>query len=249
MPGSSFTVCLLGSLVRVRAGSAACAAARRLWRGSLTEEAATADITVDLSLAIAPALADIATRLNALVLENCHPLTVHAGVVATANRAIALPAVSGAGKSTLVAACLLAGFEYLSDEALHVGPGGHAVPYPRPLGLSDDSAARLSVADRGVSAGDERLIAPEDLGVVAKEPALVRHVVALDRRAGSTASLERMTEADTVHLLLTHSFNHYLAPQEAMAAAARIAAGAGAWRLSYGEAVEAAGLLSSLAQR
>jgi hypothetical protein len=240
---------LLDSRIRVTASAAACAAARLLWSGTLTDEAASVELEVDASLPLAPSLADIATRLNATVIENCQPLTVHAGVVASPNGAIALPAVSGAGKSTLVAACLLAGLEYVSDEALHLGhgvSGGHAVPYPRPLGLSEESAARLCLGALGYSAGDERLIAPEDLGLVARGPVPVRHVVALDRRTGATPSLERLTEADAVHLLLTHSFNHYVAPLAAMAAAARIASGACAWRLTYGEATEAAGVLSAL---
>ncbi|MDQ1715499.1 MAG: hypothetical protein QOC60_1444, partial [Frankiaceae bacterium] len=133
MPSASFSVRLLDSRIRVTASAAACAAARQLWRGTLTEETPLAELEVDPGLGLAPALANIATRLNAAVIESCQPLTVHAGVVASPSGAIALPAVSGAGKSTLVAACLLAGLDYVSDEALHLGHGeygGHAVPYP-----------------------------------------------------------------------------------------------------------------------
>lgn len=251
MDTSTFSVLLLNSRIRVVASAEACIAARDLWRGAVTADAADGagahdvEIRVDERLALDASLNEIATRCNSAVLARCRTLTVHAGVVASPNGAIVVPAVSGAGKSTLVGACVLAGLAYVSDEALHLGPGAEAVPYPRPLGLSAESAARLGVSHLGFSAGEERLIAPQDLGIVAEQAVAVTHIVAIDRRVGATAGLERLTEADAVHLLLSHSFNHYLAPRAALASAAQLATGARAWRLTYGEAREAAGVIAA----
>ena len=250
MTSSAFDVLLLGSRIRVVASSEACAAARDLWRGTLASHdpsfaAPDVDIRVDEALSLASALLEIATACNAAALARCRTLTIHAGVVASPGGAIVVPAVSGAGKSTLVGACALAGLTYVSDEALHVSPDGDAVPYPRPLGLSEESTARLAVQALGYDAGDERLIAPEDLGSVALHPVPVAHIVAIERRAGASARLEPLPQADAVRLLLTHSFNHYLAPRAAVAAAAQLANGAKTWRLSYTEATDAAALIAA----
>jgi hypothetical protein len=246
---SSFAVRLLDSVIRVTAGDDACGAARQLWRGTLCDippGAVTADITVDDRLDLATSLGQIATRLNAAALDAARQFTVHAGVVASGDAAIVLPAVSGAGKSTLTAACVLAGLAYVSDEALSVSPAGDGAPYPRPVGLSEHSAALLGVAALGMVAGDERLLAPEDLGAVAGDAVRVAHVVVLDRRVGASASLAPLPALDAVRLLLENSFNHFRAPVEAVEAASRIAGGARVWRLAYGEAPDAAQLLTSL---
>ncbi len=67
-----------------------------------------------------PALSYLLAQLTASAIEHFEGFAVHAGVVAIDGRAIVIPAASGTGKTTLTAACLHAGFDYLSDEALCV---------------------------------------------------------------------------------------------------------------------------------
>lgn len=60
---------------------------------------------------------------------------IHAGVVASGDKAIVLPATTQGGKSTLTAALIYAGHLYLSDDTAPIdGPSGRV--YPFPLGLS-----------------------------------------------------------------------------------------------------------------
>lgn len=240
---------MLDSPIRVSASAAACDAARALWRGTLADSAsgtAAAEVAVNVHLDVAESLAEIATRINAAVLEATCRLTVHAGVVASGRAAIVLPAVSGAGKSTLTAACVRAGLTYVSDEAFSISARDNATPYPRPVGLSEHSAALLGVQEFGVSAGAERLIAPEDLGAVARDEVPVTHVIKISRRNGATPALESLPALDAVHLLLSNAFNHYRAPADAVYAVSRIAGSARVWRLVYGEAPDAAHVLASL---
>jgi hypothetical protein len=80
---------------------------------------------------------------------------VHAGVVAAGGAAIAFPGPSGAGKTTLTVACLLAGLEYGSDEALCLDwETGAVLPYPRPLALTP-AAAELAGAGGAVPGWDD----------------------------------------------------------------------------------------------
>lgn len=104
----------------------------------------------------------LATHLNAAAVRQCAGLAVHAGGIASGGAVVALAADSGVGKSTLTAACLARGWEYVTDEALHLTRDGCVVPYPKPLTLSASSRALLDVPSSGV--GDERLVAVEDLG-------------------------------------------------------------------------------------
>ncbi|MCL4541096.1 MAG: hypothetical protein M1396_01950 [Chloroflexi bacterium] len=70
---------------------------------------------------------------------------IHAGAVAEGDRAILLPAASGSGKTTLVAALMLAGLDYLSDEVAVIEPGSrHLKPFSKPLCLREGAWYRLS---------------------------------------------------------------------------------------------------------
>jgi hypothetical protein len=59
---------------------------------------------------------------------------IHAGVVATRETCLLLPAPSGSGKSSLTAALIHRGFRYFSDEVALIEPGTFKVP-PVPLAL------------------------------------------------------------------------------------------------------------------
>jgi len=63
-------------------------------------------------------------------------LLFHAGAVSMDGQGVVLPGASGTGKTTLVAGLVVAGFDYLSDEAAAIDPiSGLLHPYPKALTL------------------------------------------------------------------------------------------------------------------
>lgn len=186
--------------------------------------------------------AHLLAALSAGVLEQYDGFAVHAGVVAARGEALCFPAASGVGKSTLTAACVAAGFRYVSDEALCVDPAtGHVVPFPRPIALSAASRELLGLAS---SAADVEVAfsAVELGGVVQTGPVPLGHVFHL-RRGPSPVRLEPLDRVAAVAPLLALSFNHYKRPAVSVELVGALARGARAWRLHYGDAPEAAELL------
>lgn len=187
-------------------------------------------------------------QLNLEVLGEVDHFAVHAGVVAAGGEVIAFPAESGDGKSTLTAACLAAGYDYVSDEALCVDYGTREiVPYPKPLGLSRWTRDILGLSDPLVGlqgTEDEAPMLAEELGAdVATGELRLAHVVLLDRTQGETR-LEPLPGSETMAALLRMSFNHYKRPQESFEVAAALAQHSRAWRLELSDPNEAARLLS-----
>lgn len=91
---------------------------------------------------------------------------VHAGCVAVGGRALLLPGPSRSGKSTLTAALVRAGATYYSDEYAVLLPGGHVLPYARPLylrGSDGEFTSATPVGELGGQAGD----GPCPVGLVA----------------------------------------------------------------------------------
>jgi hypothetical protein len=73
-------------------------------------------------------------------------LLLHAAALSFAGHGLLLPGPSGSGKSTLAAALVLAGFDYLTDEAAAIDPETlEMAPYPKPLSLRAGSAQRLRI--------------------------------------------------------------------------------------------------------
>ena len=186
-----------------------------------------------------PVLAEI----NRRAIEEMDYFGTHAGVVSIGDRTIAFPADSGEGKSTLVAACLQAGFEYVSDEALCLDYGDASViSYPKPLNLSRWSLERL-----GLSVEEEVTtkvpVAPTELGAIAVLlPRMLTDVVLLERMSG-TPSLERLPTSSAMAALLTASFNHYKRPAETYALISKVASATRASKIAYDEPKRAARLL------
>lgn len=201
-----------------------------------------ADVAGDDSVA----LSWLATAVNRAVLDRFAGLAVHAAVVASGPSVVAVPAPSGAGKTTLTAAALLAGFAYVSDEALCLDPhSGLVVAYPRALALSAWSRQALGL-DRvaGVPlGGGEVAIPPARLGArVAVSALALTDIVLIERRPGPS-SLVPADRAEAMTWLVERSFNHYKRPAESFEQIAALARRAGAWRLACGDPLEAAAVL------
>lgn len=96
---------------------------------------------LEVSRTPAMALSHVLWHLNqSAVRSSQRYVLVHAAAATRDGRAVLLPAASGSGKTTLVAALLMAGMDYLSDEvaALDVDTGlVHA--YPKPLSVDRGS--------------------------------------------------------------------------------------------------------------
>lgn len=187
----------------------------------------------------AQAVALLMASINLAVLDRCPHFAVHAAVVARDDRIVAFPADSGEGKSTLAAACLRAGFHYLSDEALVLDDQGRVVPYPKPVALSEWSRRRL-----GLEGDDEEsLYASAHLGSSphpGERP--VSEIVLMERGHGET-TLDPLPRSEAVPALLSRSFNHYKDPARAFRLATVTAGDSKVWRLRYDDPVEAAAAL------
>jgi hypothetical protein len=186
----------------------------------------------------AQTVAHVLTRLNEQVLLGSGLLTVHAGVVRARAGVVAWPAASGAGKSTLVAAALLRGYGYLSDEALCLDADGRAVPYPKPITLDPWAVTTLGLAalrtGSGSSSDDgaELAFAPHAVGASVEGSAGALAAVVLLRR-DTTPSLLPAGSDEAVAALLRHSFNHWRMPGAAVDSVHRAVQAAGVYRLSY----------------
>jgi hypothetical protein len=187
------------------------------------------------------------SEINQTALEGFDDLASHAGVVALGERAIAFPASSGGGKSTLAAACVQAGFQYVSDEALCLDLATRrVVPYPKPCALSPKSRDLLGI-ERGdptfVSEDREALFTAEDLGGRTASGDLVLHNVVLAERGDGRVGLDPLTSAEVVAGVLKYSFNHYKHPEESFRVMVDIARHCRGWRLTYREPLQAVSLL------
>lgn len=184
-------------------------------------------------------------ELNAVALDAFAGFSVHAGVLGRGEHAIALPAESGGGKTTLVAAALLAGFDYVSDEALCVDfDSREVVAFPRPLVVSTWSRDCVGAGRAGVElAAGEWALTPGHLGAdVAVSPLRLTDVVHPVRRPGPAALL-RCEKSAAMGWLLGQSFNHYRRPVPSFTLAADLARRAHAWSLEFDDPHDAAHLL------
>jgi hypothetical protein len=184
--------------------------------------------------------------LNIAALAGAGCLALHAGVVARGGQVVAFPGPSGIGKSTLTVACLLAGLDYASDEALCLDWDTGAVgAYPRPLALTPD-AARLAGVDLPDPPPDgEVVLTAADLGAtIAAAPLTLTHLV-LPQRGAETA-LRPAPRSAAVAELLRRCFTSHKRPGEAFRLLHRTAADTTCWWLSLADPREAAAALAAL---
>ena len=185
--------------------------------------------------------------LNRQVIKEYGGFALHAGVVSIGGRAIAFPADSGGGKSTLTAACLQAGFDYVSDESLCIDvDSGSVEAYPKPLELSPWSRQQLGIDDGTLAFPADRnegMVTPVSLGSsIATDPIELSHVVLATFGADRTALVEAPGHV-AMATLIEYSFNHYKHGERAFTLAAQLANQVHVWRLDYDDPVAAAQLV------
>lgn len=153
---------------------------------------------------------------------------VHAGVVATNDRAIVLPGMSFAGKTTLVAALVRAGALYYSDEFAVLDEDGLVHPYAKPLSLRGANQVQVDhhVNSLGGTQGDGALP--------------VGAVVVTTYRRGAEWKPEPGTSGQGVLALLNNTVAAQHRPAEVMHALTRAVEGATVIQSERGDADELA---------
>ncbi len=165
------------------------------------------------------ALGVLDAQIRALVAANARDwVFVHAGAVASGERALLLPGASFSGKTTLVAALVRAGATYYSDEFAVLDQDGQVHPYPKPLSirLADSGGTRETTAQElGASVGARplpvNLIAitsyspgaswrPEQRPATAGALALLSNAVPARERPQQSLHAVRQAAADAITL-------------------------------------------------
>ncbi len=133
-------------------------------------------------------LAALETDLHRYTAEAASNMTfLHAGVVGWQGRAIVVPGPSLSGKTTLIREMLRLGATYYSDEFAVVDDSGLVHPFPRPLGIREDSSyaqTKYSAETLGATSGVKPL--PMSMAVICKYEAGTRwQPAALSRGQGA----------------------------------------------------------------
>lgn len=186
-------------------------------------------------------LPSLVALVNQSAIGQLSEFAVHASVVAYGDRIVAFPALSGGGKTTLAAASVLAGAEYISDEALVLDDDGGVIPYPKPMALSSWSCEVL-----GLPGNDgETLVLPDGLGGKTHADTSALTDLVLAEYGHDSTILEPLARSQAMTSLISLSFNHYKDPERAFRIASEVARRVNVWKLAYDDPLEAARTVST----
>jgi hypothetical protein len=149
---------------------------------------------------------------------------VHAAAASCEGQGIVLPAAMESGKTTLVAALIRAGFRYLTDEAAAFELGtGVLQPYPKPLSVDPQTFNVIPDLWDALTPGFEDkawtqyLIRADSIRPGAfGGPCPVRYVISPKYSPGLSTSLERVSRAAGLVMLLENNFNLTALGQQAV---------------------------------
>jgi hypothetical protein len=172
----------------------------------------------------AVAAATVVWRLNGIATESSAHVLLHAACVARpGGGAVLLAGGPGAGKSTLTAACLAAGFAYLSDELAAIDHRtGTVVPYAKPLVLDG-----------------ERLVPASARGRVATVPMVPTGLVFPRYEPGAPVTEVPLDPGWALVALAAHTLNSPSSGATAFAWLAGVALACPAVQLTHGDALAA----------
>jgi hypothetical protein len=137
-------------------------------------------------------------------------LLLHAAAVSFAGQGVLLPGPSGTGKSTSAAALVLAGFDYLTDEAAAIDPETlEMAPYPKPVSLRPGSAQQLGITMPGLGRLGSPGLAPSSVlrAHSAGRQVPVRLLLFPRYVPGVTTQAAPMSRADALVEVTNNSFN------------------------------------------
>jgi hypothetical protein len=157
---------------------------------------------------------------------------VQAGVVGWRGQAILIPGPKDTGKTSLVAALVRAGASYYSDEFAVLDAQGRVHPYPRPLSIRHEPAARI-----------EKRTAEELGGVAGVKPLPVGLVAVTEYRPNGRWSPRPLSPGQSALALLANSVPARRRPAEVLETLQRVAATATSLSTVCGEAKQTADLL------
>jgi hypothetical protein len=182
----------------------------------------------------AVAVATVVWRLNAIAAESRSHVLLHAACVTDPDGGgILLVGGSGAGKSTLAAACVRAGYTYLSDELAAIDcRSGTVAPYAKPLVLDG-----------------ERLVPASTLGRVAAAPAVPTNLVFPRYEPGAPLRETPLEPGWALLALAAHATNLAARGATAFAWLAGVARACPAVQLTHGDARAAAATIRQSAHR
>lgn len=197
----------------------------------------------------------IAALSYALVASDPNVLCLHAAAVRMAGRLVVLPETRRAGKSTLTAALARAGHGVFTDDFLPVlfdadgrlaGRANGILPRLRlPLPETLDAGFRSwAEGAAGPSNGQYMYLFPDSLPP-AGETAPLGAIVVPERQDGAAPALSPLSPEEAMDLLLFQNFTREIHSADVLRLLARMVESLPLWRLSYGEAPEAAALLSA----
>lgn len=184
-------------------------------------------------------------------------LIFHAGVVATTEGAIMIPAQSGGGKSTLTAALMENGYRLLSDEFAILDMDSHGLQaHPRPVSLKKKSidlvrdfagADQISARLTGTPKGDIAYRRPraEDIAN-AGTPSVPQLMVFPRYEAGASPSSRRIEPADVAMRLINSSPNYQIIGERAFHALMRLVDEVEAYDIVYGSTEDSLTLVQCL---
>jgi len=185
-------------------------------------------------------------------------LGLHAGAVSRDGRVLLIPGDSGSGKSSLVLALLLQGWSLLSDEAALIDPSTAAVhPFPRTVCVKDGSLqkfrgldvdGRLDDPAAAIDIGGVLCVAPSVFRVAPIDQTYSVSAVVFPRyRDGGPNSIERVTQARAVSLLMSCAINRRRFRDRIVATLAKLAEGGRCYQLRSGSLSSSLDLLSEVA--
>jgi hypothetical protein len=199
----------------------------------------------------------VVADVSANVLANADDVVaVHAGAVSRDGVAVLLPAPPDHGKTTTTIGLIRAGFDLLSDECAAIGlVDGVVHPFPRPLIVSPDSMDLFPELRSSLPPWVERFrslgfllpaqdVRPGCLG----EPSRAGFVVAPRYQASGPTTLEPMSRADMLALLLSQTFNLSVVGPAGVETLAEMLRDVECYRLRIGHLSRAVELVRSLVE-
>ncbi len=167
-------------------------------------------------------------------------LLLHAAAARWDDGVVVLAGNSGAGKSTLVAALVVAGFGYLTDEVVGlVEPEGSADAYPKPISLDRSALALFPALHQNPSVtrvmGDEFFVTATMLGGIGAEGAVPRLIIFPNYVPHARSDPVPMSRAEAAVKLAQNSFNFSDRGANALALLARVVRRCACYRIEYSE--------------
>ncbi len=158
--------------------------------------------------------------LNWVVANHCHQFAIiHSAVVEKDGKGIIFPGTPGSGKSTLCAALTCRGWRLLSDEMALISLEDHQIyPFPRPIGLKNNSIEVIQQFDENVVFGDvikdtakgnvAHMLVPNSSVDASSQNALPFAVVFPRYQKDSTLDFEPISKGTTMMKLAENCFNY-----------------------------------------